>query len=301
MLLAYIDEIGEPGAFVSKDHPRFKTSPVFGYAGFIIDESRARDFGQHFTYEKRKMFKKQIEQAVHPGRWEAKGADLFRPKTPIQASHHLRLMRGLVDYLSGYNGKLFYYVDEKPIGTPGQTRNYSPEDRERSALFESLNRLCRHADEAGQQLMVMVDQINEKTRRARVAESYAHVFSRSTDRPEMKRLAEPPMHIDSVLSANIQFADWVAAAIGRAIDRQLIENSDFMWVPKWWGDSFGGNFTHESKVHLWHRSIPDLHHADIVNSVRPMYPISSGYRLSSSMPTDALNKMRAAAERAHLR
>ena len=301
MLLAYIDEIGEPGAFVSKDHPRFKTSPVFGYAGFIIDESKARDFGQHFTYEKRKMFKKKIEQAEHAGRWEAKGADLFRPHTPEKATHHLRLMRGLVNYLANCDGKLFYYVDEKPNGTPGQTRKYPPEDREKSALFESLNRLCRYADEEGKSLMVMVDQINEKTRRARVAESYAHVFSRSSDKPEMKRLAEPPMHIDSVLSANIQFADWVAAAIGRAIDRQLIENSDFMWVPKWWGDAFSGNFTHESKVHLWHRSIPDLHHADIMNSVRPMYPLSSGYRLGSSMPQDAVNKMRAAAERSHLR
>ncbi len=36
MLIAYIDEVGEPGAFVSYDHAKFKTSPVFGYAGFVI-------------------------------------------------------------------------------------------------------------------------------------------------------------------------------------------------------------------------------------------------------------------------
>ena len=82
MLLAYLDEIGEPGAFVSKDHPRFRTSPAFGYAGFIIDQKKARDFGQHFTHEKRKMFKTQIQEAEHPGRWEKKGADLFRRTTP---------------------------------------------------------------------------------------------------------------------------------------------------------------------------------------------------------------------------
>ena len=35
MLLAYIDEIGEPGPYVAKDHPRFNTNPVFGYAGFV--------------------------------------------------------------------------------------------------------------------------------------------------------------------------------------------------------------------------------------------------------------------------
>lgn len=300
MLLAYIDEIGEPGAFVSKDHPRYKTSPVFGYAGFVIDEEKSRGFGQTFTHEKRKMFKTQIEEAAHSGRWEAKGADLFRPATPSKYPQYLRLIRGLVNSLSEYGGKLFYYVDEKPIGTPGQTRKYPPEDRERGALFESINRLCSYADNEGKQLMVMVDQINEKTRSARVAESYAHVFSRSAARPEMKRLVEPPMHIDSHLSANIQFADWVAAALTRAIDRQLIEHSDFMWVPAWWTKAFSGNFTYESKVHLWHRSIQDLHHAAIVGHERLLYPTSSGQRIGASMPAEALRKLRAASERAHL-
>ena len=36
MLIAYIDEVGEAGAFISKNHPRFNISPVFGYAGFIV-------------------------------------------------------------------------------------------------------------------------------------------------------------------------------------------------------------------------------------------------------------------------
>ena len=35
MLIAYIDEVGEAGAFISKDHKRFKISPIFGYAGFV--------------------------------------------------------------------------------------------------------------------------------------------------------------------------------------------------------------------------------------------------------------------------
>lgn len=38
MLIAYIDEVGEAGAFISKNHPRFNISPVFGYAGFIVPE-----------------------------------------------------------------------------------------------------------------------------------------------------------------------------------------------------------------------------------------------------------------------
>lgn len=56
VLLAYIDEIGETGAFVSRDDARYKTSPAFGYAGFIIPADNARAFGQAFTENKRTLF-----------------------------------------------------------------------------------------------------------------------------------------------------------------------------------------------------------------------------------------------------
>ena len=36
MLIAYIDEVGEAGAFISKDHKRFNTSPVFGVIGHYV-------------------------------------------------------------------------------------------------------------------------------------------------------------------------------------------------------------------------------------------------------------------------
>lgn len=72
MLLAYIDEIGETGAFVSRDHARYNTSPAFGYAGFIIPEDKARYFGSLVQKDKASLFKREIAQAEHPGRWEKK-------------------------------------------------------------------------------------------------------------------------------------------------------------------------------------------------------------------------------------
>ena len=41
MLLAYIDEIGQIGAFVHPRHKRFSDSPAFGYGGFLIPEDKA--------------------------------------------------------------------------------------------------------------------------------------------------------------------------------------------------------------------------------------------------------------------
>ena len=41
MLVAYLDEVAEAGAFVSKTHKNYNGSPAFGYAGFE-DASFAR-------------------------------------------------------------------------------------------------------------------------------------------------------------------------------------------------------------------------------------------------------------------
>lgn len=199
MLLAYIDEIGETGAFVSRSHARYKTSPAFGYAGFVIPEERAREFGAIFVKEKKTRFAKKMEEKGH-SRWEIKGSDFFTKNTPTERPENLRIFAGLVKTLGAFGGHLFYYADEKPQGTPKQT-NFSPEvgvQRERDAMQETLNRIARHADYQDSNVQVMIDTVNESQRRTRVANMYQHIFDRSGDFREMRRIIEPPMHIDSV-------------------------------------------------------------------------------------------------------
>ncbi len=228
MLLAYIDEIGEPGAFVSKDHARFNTSPAFGYAGFIVSEDKARLFGSIFTEEKRRVFKTEIAESENPGQWERKGASVFHRYTHEKFPQQIRVFNSLVWKLRSLGGNLFYYADEKPLGTPAQTK-LNTEVRETAAMQESLNRLARHAEsqQPGQNLIVMIDQINENQRSARVPNMYGHILGRASSHAEMKRIIEPPMHVDSVLSANIQFADWVAAFVTRAIEYQVSDAAPF--------------------------------------------------------------------------
>lgn len=283
VLLAYIDEIGEPGAFVSRTHDRYRTSPAFGYAGFVIPAESARQFGQEFTIEKRRLFRNDIQKAADPAKWERKGADIFRPSTPAEQPHQLRVFLGLVKGLRRYGGNLFYYADEKQKGTPKQT-SLDTKAREQAAMRESLNRLCTHAENAHSNLLVMIDQINEKDRAARLPKMYGHILSRAVERQEMKRIIEPPMHIDSVLSSNIQFADWVAAAVTRAIDYQLIEGSPYTWVPDRFREPMRGLFTHESKLHLYHRSLRDFNHSELFKRYRPLYPTVLGQTLASVAP-----------------
>lgn len=297
MLLAYIDEIGETGAFVSREHRRFNTSPAFGYAGFIIPEGAARDFGATFDREKRTVFKRLIEQADHPGRWERKGAEVFSVRAPQTHPGQLRVFDHLVRTLTRMGGKLFYYADEKPIGTPGQTR-LDQEGRERQAMREALNRLARHAKTHDQNVLVMIDQINEKERKRRLPAMYEHILGRAKEYTEMRRLVEPPMHVDSALSANIQFADWVAACVGRAVDYQLLRESHYSWITdmsvvKW----VKGSFTYESKLHLNQRSLADFNHSHIFSPQRRLYPVPNGQLVGERADPDATEKMRAIAAR----
>lgn len=295
MLLAYLDEIGETGAFVSKADPRYNTSPAFGYAGFVLPAAQARGFGMWFNEEKRKVYATELAASGHPAQWQKKGSSIFRKITLDDYPQQIRVFNALVRRMRNVGGNLFYYVDEKPIGTPNQTR-LNKDEREARAMKESLNRLARHAESTGRDLLVMMDQVNEKQRIERMPRMYAHMFSRQGEFEEMKRIVEPPIHLDSAVSANIQFADWVAACISRAIDYQLIRDSDFDWITGNAVDAVRGSFTHESKIHLWNKSIDDIHHAAVFNRDRPLYPRVDGQRVGATMPIDVQKKLRAMAQ-----
>jgi hypothetical protein len=301
MLLAYIDEIGETGAFVSRDHSRFNTSPAFGYAGSIIPAENARAFGARFQSEKQTLWRNEIGAERHPGRWERKGASIFRADTHDRHPEQVRVFNGLVRVLRGLGGHLFYYADEKPLGTPKQT-SLDTATRETGAMRETLNRVARNADSQEKNVLVMIDQINEKARSERLPIMYGHILGRAIEYPEMRRIVEPPMHVDSVLSANIQFADWIAACVGRAIDYQLVAGSPFGWVASTrLLSAVRGSFTHESKAHLWQRSLPGLVHSTVFQIERVLYPTPTGQHVLNGVDPVVLRRIKAAAERAHAR
>lgn len=299
MLIAYLDEIGEPGAYVSKDHPRFNTSPAFGYAGFVIPEQHVREFGKSFTEEKRRLFRTQIPSDQSPGRWERKGSEIFTPDAWSKYSGQVRVFRGLLTTLTKMGGKVFYYAEQKQVGTDKQIR-LNRSAKEQKALEHTVNRLCRHAHERNENLLIMMDQINEVQRSAQVAATYAHIFSRSSDYQEMEVVLEPPMHIDSKLSSNIQFADWIAAAISRAIDYQLEPASRYDWVPDAFSKHVTHKFTTESKLHLWQSALEDIHHEQLFRKDRPALDLGAATHLDDSN-INHLKIMKHAAERARQR
>lgn len=273
VLLAYIDEIGQTGAFIHPSHERFADSPAFGYGGFVIPEDKAREFGATFARNKRELFKNEIPDDEDPGRWEKKGADLLFAKVAEERPQNLRVLGYLISRIRALDGNLFYYAEEKPIGSPKETNCGKAEfaKREEDSMRETLNRLARHADYHGHNIMVMMDQINEKSRKQRLPIMYAHILGRATEHKDMRKIIEPPMHVDSKLSANIQFADWICALVKRAIEYQLVEDSRYSWVPYVHElNAAKGAFTYESKLRLHQRSIDDLNHSNLLFKERPV-------------------------------
>lgn len=269
MLTAYIDEFGHDGPYISDDHRRFNQHPVFGYAGFVLPSENIRDMGAIFKRERNTLFRSLIEKSSTPHQWERKGNEFFSTGSIERFPSHVRVFRSLVTQLHRLGGFIFYYGDEKAIGTVKETGCDSKETAAR-ALKETINRLCRHADSANEDLLIIADSITDKTRREVAAQMYSHIYSRSSYVPEMRRVVEAPLHIESRLNTNVQFADWICALVARASHYQLIRNSEFGWAAEHFGNSLQGKFTFESKLHL--RVGSEIHHSEVFFERRPRFP-----------------------------
>ena len=78
---AYLDEFGHIGPYVSRQHPKYKESPVFGLAGFVLPAEHVRGLGTWFFKCKCDLLEWEINRSnQHPARWEKKGSALYTVK-----------------------------------------------------------------------------------------------------------------------------------------------------------------------------------------------------------------------------
>ncbi len=269
MLTAYIDEFGHDGPFVDVRHRKFNQHPVFGYAGFILPSANIREMGAVFKKERNTLFKSLVEASKTPHQWERKGNEYFSTGSIERFPEHSRVFRSLISKLDRLGGSLFYYGDEKRIGTVKETGRDS-KTTAAEALRETINRICRFADERDQDVLIIADSITDKTRREVAAQMYSHIYSRSGAYPEMRRIVEAPLHIESALNTNVQFADWICALVSRATHYQLVRDSEFSWAAERFGADLHGKFTWESKIHT--RTGQELHHSEIFHERRKRFP-----------------------------
>lgn len=265
MLVAYLDEFGHVGPYIGDDHKRFFHHPFFGYAGFVLPAEHVRRLGSTFHKAKKDLFQTEIQKSDRPNQWERKGNEFFSTRSIQTHPHQVRVFNRLLDSLWAHEGHLFYYGEQKPIGTLKQT-NQEPEERTKIALEQTINRLCTHAERMQQELLIIMDQITDKSRKEIVAQMYSHVYWRSKahlEHPEMRRIIDAPLHVESNMNNAIQFADWICALISRLSHWMLHEHSPFHWAEEKFGDNLRRRFTYESKLHMLPK-YKDVHHSDLL-------------------------------------
>ncbi|WP_277424255.1 DUF3800 domain-containing protein [Schaalia sp. ZJ1691] len=248
MIVAYLDEFGHVGPYMSTQHKKFKDHPLFGYAGIVLPETAIRAFGAKFEQVKARQFRSEIiKTGKHPRRWEKKGAEMFTTGAYNMYPQRVGFITDLADYAKRLNGGIFFYGEKKPIGTQKMT-GQSAAERTSGVLTEVVRRLCRYADLHDDHLVIFLDKGGPMPREDAIT-SLAQFIYASQD-PSMKRIVEVPMELESHRYGAMQFADWMCAITSRATHFHFSDSNEFSWAPKVFAEVFGGRTLDESRIWL---------------------------------------------------
>ena len=123
--IAYLDEFGHVGPYVSRSDPRHNDSPVFGFAGLLMPVEEVRAFGTWFFQRKRELLGFEIRRSgKHPAVWEKKGSSLYRVAN-LRRYPQLRKLTGrLLTRIERAGGRVVY---------AGIRKTSTPESRDANA------------------------------------------------------------------------------------------------------------------------------------------------------------------------
>lgn len=207
---AYLDEFGHVGPYVSRSDPRHNTSPVFGFAGFIMPAEAVRGFGTWVFKRKGELFARPMAQSSkHPATWERKGSELFSAAA-VRGKRNVRdLPARLFREISRTRGRVFYV---------GIQKTASPVDHRVNGLYsgmlrEAIWRLDQFCElDCGPQARFFLA-LDEYSRRQELLTQVSRDMYGGED--PRKALIEPPFHLESHRYQTVQAADWIAALVGR--------------------------------------------------------------------------------------
>jgi len=207
--IAYLDEFGHIGPFVSRDHPQHNTSPVFGLGGFVLPSDKVRAFATWFYQLKCNLLRMEIERTGVPAyQWEKKGAALYTT-TNVMKYRELRTATfRLLNRIERDAGMVFYVGIQKSR----QLQVHQAKPLYRAVLRESIKRLDQFCRKKDANFQMILDEQNERDFRAQiVAEASIQMFGKTA----RTTMIEPPIQAESHLFQTLQCADWLCGLIGR--------------------------------------------------------------------------------------
>lgn len=208
---AYLDEFGHIGPYVSRTDPRYKDSPVFGLAGFVLPSEEVRGFGTWFFQRKCELLRFEIERSgSHPALWEKKGASLYTVTNVTRYPELRRSTNRLFAKIEKLGGFLFYVGVRKSAVPTAHNSN-----RLYARIFlEAIKRIdgfCEEDSNARESFVLILDE--HILRPALLTAASRSMYARKEHR--RRHLIEPPFHLESHRYQTLQAADWIAGLVGR--------------------------------------------------------------------------------------
>lgn len=212
--IAYLDEFGHIGPYISRDHPRFQTSPVFGLAGLLIPADQVREFAIYFYKLKCHLLAWELEhnnpERLPPYRWEKKGAALFTVRNVVAYRSLRRATQRMLRHLGSIGGHMLYVgivKTEASASTPASSLF-------RTVLVETVRLIDQHCQQDHATFAVLLDeqQAGSDWRELQVEACTNAMF---TGPDKCRALIEPPLQAESHLFQTLQCADWLCGLVGR--------------------------------------------------------------------------------------
>lgn len=224
--IAYLDEFGHIGPFVSRDHPQYKTSPVFGLGGFVLPSSAVRAFATWFYQLKCNLLRFEIERAGIPAyQWEKKGAALYTTANVLRYRELRNATFRLLNRIGRDGGMVFYVGLQKTH----LSDSHYPKSLYRAVLRESIKRIDQFCVAREAHFQIILDELkNQDDFRAQiVSEASIQMFGEART-----SMIEPPIQAESHLFQTLQCADWLCGLIGRVGCYQVLPDAyaDLDWT-----------------------------------------------------------------------
>jgi hypothetical protein len=239
MHFCFLDELGHIGPFISRSHPRYNASPVFGMGGMILPEDSVRPFAMWFFQLKNNLLGFEIKKArAHPATWEKKGTSLFTAKAVRRYPAVRGAGKRIINRISAFGGHVFYYGREK-YQSATDSHAVGLHKTVLSHCIRRVNALCA---QKRQYFMMILDQHSS---RADLLETAAKTMFGDDPAP---RLLEPPFEVESHLYQTAQAADWIAAILGHLWAYRLrpVEYHDLAIFETFFGRLIDGAASHSA-------------------------------------------------------
>ncbi|MGV3492084.1 MAG: DUF3800 domain-containing protein [Devosia sp.] len=216
--VAYLDEFGHIGPYISRFDIRHNDSPVFGLAGLVLPAEQVRNFGTWFFQRKSELLAWELQRAqasagpadeFHPATWEKKGASLY---TAVNVTQYIELRNFTNRFLNKINsigGFVFYVGIRKTLPPERHTPNYLYV-RVLLEAIKRINSFCEMDCHPPEHFILALDEHDQRDNLITAA-----ARSMYGKKQPQRRLIEPPFQLESHRYQTMQAADWIAGLVGR--------------------------------------------------------------------------------------